>query len=1189
MGRLVLVFSAISLTAIAQAPAAEQQIREQAGQAAIEAMRALPPPGNAAQRAAAIRALPAAEDKVRNALAAFPAERALALASLAEINFTLKSHDHARELALESVALVEGRQEFYPSEAVEVNASYAEYLIATNQRAEAARRLKLAAELCARTFSDVSASKKGRLLNLAGRLRWLGDRQAAAEIEALAARAGNKRDGPPMPMPYLEERRATWRGAFAEWRAAAAEASPSEARLFEALRNRLDDDWKWFPVDRAHGLIEIAELQVDRMQPRLAAQSAREARALVERGPEHFPEVEVNLLVVEGRILLAKMQLEDATLAFATAWRKANALLPAASPLRGPFAVRFVDQLLQAARPRAALVLLKGIDAELRKRSREKTPDDVDIAMRFVSAYLAEGDLDAAEQAANEAISLANSLAYAGSFRPLPGGSSLSPEPNLHLERLNGVGRYRQMHHLRILRQMLAGVHVARRDFRGWQRIAEESLRSLREFPGEDTREYVSELDAIAFYANQMPLKEFARALASSQIDLLKRNPQLEQHFAVRARMILEPEFDDETVERKVARLRDTVDKLSDSPAVQATYRIQLHDVLKSAGRTAEANLEMGEVLAWRDSRVRVTFDPDAIGTARRIYEDAMPLSGLLNRLVSMRNGTGRDDPRRSELLEQVFLTAQVLTGRTTSSAAVAQLAARAELGGDDLMRRKLDEYRIASAELERYDRLALESLGHSNAAVSAPAALDEARTRVRMLGAEIEKIGAEHPSVAHYGPITMSEAQQRIGAQQALVLFFMSRDWEPDADVPLGHAIVLSRSHAEIVPLCARTEYCHDGRAYQQLSEFRRLVTPPPGRGQAMREEEINGVSAVTVLSRSLYEALWLPVQRAFVAMDLRPAHVVIVPDPALELVPFAALASASLDDQVQRWLIQDHALSLMPSVRAFASVRGLGNKSRLRPTLVALGDPKVEGAMAEVSGLRNVIRAAGRQESELGEFRALPEASEEVCSLADVVGRMSPVTAAWLERSVDLTIEKRCEWLRLNSDGKITLLRGVEANKPRLLELSRVGRLRNLGILAFATHGVSLGVDRDDPALLLSQTSGHDRFLRLIDIAGLSLDTDLVVLSACRTADVGAPSRIARQSPTLAAAFMQAGGRSVLATLTDVHSDAAATLVSGVIQRAVSYSETMAVALQGTIVDAIASGHRVQFWSPLVLYGVD
>jgi CHAT domain-containing protein len=107
--------------------------------------------------------------------------------------------------------------------------------------------------------------------------------------------------------------------------------------------------------------------------------------------------------------------------------------------------------------------------------------------------------------------------------------------------------------------------------------------------------------------------------------------------------------------------------------------------------------------------------------------------------------------------------------------------------------------------------------------------------------------------------------------------------------------------------------------------------------------------------------------------------------------------------------------------------------------------------------------------------------------------------------------------------------------------------GRLRNFAVLHFATHGLKEGeLDCDSPPALvtsIADTPDSDGLLSFEEIAGMSLDANLVALSACNTAASTSSARAGQsgfrnevgQAATLnglARAFMVAGSRAVLTT---------------------------------------------------------
>ena len=105
------------------------------------------------------------------------------------------------------------------------------------------------------------------------------------------------------------------------------------------------------------------------------------------------------------------------------------------------------------------------------------------------------------------------------------------------------------------------------------------------------------------------------------------------------------------------------------------------------------------------------------------------------------------------------------------------------------------------------------------------------------------------------------------------------------------------------------------------------------------------------------------------------------------------------------------------------------------------------------------------------------------------------------------------------------------------------------------FATHGALAGQVKGnaEPGLLLTPpdtpSEEDDGYLTASEIAGLKLDADWVVLSACNTAAGGAQGAEALSG--LARAFIYAQARALLVSHWEVNSDATVKLITGAMSR--------------------------------------
>jgi CHAT domain-containing protein/tetratricopeptide (TPR) repeat protein len=183
--------------------------------------------------------------------------------------------------------------------------------------------------------------------------------------------------------------------------------------------------------------------------------------------------------------------------------------------------------------------------------------------------------------------------------------------------------------------------------------------------------------------------------------------------------------------------------------------------------------------------------------------------------------------------------------------------------------------------------------------------------------------------------------------------------------------------------------------------------------------------------------------------------SRIVFVPDDALWDLPFQALVTRS-----GRYLIEECALSSVPSLTVLREVRARHRApgAAAGGALLALGNPELGGGALppEVTALRSA------------ELVALPEAEREVRTLGRLYGAASS-----------------------------TVLVGAEAREDVLKSVA--GRFR---VVHLATHGV---LDAAAPlrshVLLTPGTADEDGMLEAEEIMALSLQADLVVLSACES----------------------------------------------------------------------------------------
>ena len=229
--------------------------------------------------------------------------------------------------------------------------------------------------------------------------------------------------------------------------------------------------------------------------------------------------------------------------------------------------------------------------------------------------------------------------------------------------------------------------------------------------------------------------------------------------------------------------------------------------------------------------------------------------------------------------------------------------------------------------------------------------------------------------------------------------------------------------------------------------------------------------------------------------------------------------------------WFSDAHALTFIPSIESLKFLRGNRAASgRAGSDFAGYGDPDLEGT-SETRGAR-----PGRGVNIRSLFQ--PGAARSSGGIADVAqlrlfARL-PGTAVELENMRE----------SLGAPpGSVHILAEATEGAIKSADLSRVE------ILALATHGVMAGElsGAAEPGLVFTPptaASDHDDgLLTSSEIAGLRLNADWVILSACNTA-AGDGSDGASGLSGLARSFFYAGARNLLVSHWPVRDDAASRL---------------------------------------------
>jgi CHAT domain-containing protein/tetratricopeptide (TPR) repeat protein len=348
--------------------------------------------------------------------------------------------------------------------------------------------------------------------------------------------------------------------------------------------------------------------------------------------------------------------------------------------------------------------------------------------------------------------------------------------------------------------------------------------------------------------------------------------------------------------------------------------------------------------------------------------------------------------------------------------------------------------------------------------------------------------------------------------------------------------------------------------------------------------------------LGQVLYDLLVEPIEAAVSPKS----DLLVVPDGALNYLPFEALSDWDRTRLVERWRVR-----YVQSLRTLHLLQARGDPAG-RSALLALGGavydstagPSAGGATS--SGARLDGRTV-RDEDWMEGYRRLEQGEDPV----EGYRRLGYGPDRW--RNLPGTLRE------VQALGRIaprsTLLVGAEASERTLTRLSRTGRLAEYRAVHFATHGFVVPERPEFSALVLSEVgrgadassaggsvpagaeaAPPDGYLSMREIVELDLNAEFVGLSACRTG----LGRIYRGSGavSLAQAFLRAGAGSAAVSLWAVYDASTSRFMEAVYRRAWARDTSWASAIAETKRAFIAGhyGERLRaprFWAPFVHYG--
>jgi CHAT domain-containing protein/tetratricopeptide (TPR) repeat protein len=561
---------------------------------------------------------------------------------------------------------------------------------------------------------------------------------------------------------------------------------------------------------------------------------------------------------------------------------------------------------------------------------------------------------------------------------------------------------------------------------------------------------------------------------------------------------------------------------------------------------------------------------------------------------------------KAAALRDEAFELAQ-RAERSAVAGALAQMSARVIAGAGPLAV-MIRERQDLAGEWQRLDKEADDAL--VSAQVTSPSQQGDgpaAALRKRMSGilARLDVIDAtlakEFPDFSKLSdpaPLSISEVQALLQPDDVLIFIAhrlnQSLVWAISPKAVIWHVSAVGEEEVtrEIVALRCGL----DSAAWQD--EGAKICAAATGKVlQAGGELPFDLARA-----HALYAALFGPV-----ASFTQKAHLVIATSGPLATMPLHALVSEPPDasdvtaSRYARaaWWAKRNAISNLPSVGSLKALRTSTKASRASRPFVGIANPLLDGPDASYANLAQLAKAnrtcaATKQSANAAAARGLARQRTRAPQLQQ--GGFAPVNVLRAQIPLPETADEVCAVARdLGGDeGDIWL--ADRASETAIKELSASGALSKYRVVHFATHGALPGQASatSEAGLILTPpktgTALDDGYLTASEIAGLKLDADWVILSACNTAGAGKAGAEALSG--LARAFFYAQARSLLVSHWEVDSAATVQLITtagNAIQREPGIGR--AQALRRAMASLIDAGDGVRahprYWAPFVLVG--
>lgn len=381
---------------------------------------------------------------------------------------------------------------------------------------------------------------------------------------------------------------------------------------------------------------------------------------------------------------------------------------------------------------------------------------------------------------------------------------------------------------------------------------------------------------------------------------------------------------------------------------------------------------------------------------------------------------------------------------------------------------------------------------------------------------------------------VNSKDAKKWCGTNRAIVEYILCGSEKiPEANTSISHSpmkyaycIVITKNKIQVVPL--DSNYAYDS----SVSSLRDAIIHRPMKSEVTFEKQRN----------ELYERLVKPILPYIKGKK----DLLIVPDGNLSFLPFDMLRESSDSDDFGK----KYSIGLSPSV----SVSMLADRAKHKDSgVLAFGGAWYDRSLSEEEHGK-ILRGNGTKGFDRGTVLVESQSNlsrDELLKIKEVDGSkkyFEMKNLNWHDLPGTVT---ELEMLQRTAFKKVKIETQESASEASLKEMSATSLLKQYSILHFACHGYFDNDFSEMSSVLFSEVSGklegtsnEDGYLTISEAASLSLNAQMVCLSACQTG-LGEIKK-GEGLVGLSRAFMVAGSRNVGVTLWSVDDEATAEFMS-------------------------------------------